>query len=47
MLGLLYRVMLDRTDEELENMIKVNFTSMIYTIRAFLPSMLDRNFGIY
>ena len=37
--------MLDRTDEELENMINVNFTSMIYTIRAFLPSMLDRNFG--
>ncbi len=37
--------MLDRTDEELENLINVNFTSMIYTIRAFMPGMLDKNFG--
>ena len=37
--------MLDRTDEELENMINVNFTSMIYTIRAFMPAMLEKNKG--
>jgi short-subunit dehydrogenase len=37
--------MLDRTDEELEKMIQINFTSMIYTIRAFMPEMLERNFG--
>ena len=37
--------MLDRTDEELENLINVNFTSMIYTIRAFMPGMLEKNFG--
>lgn len=37
--------MLDRTDEELENLINVNFTSMIYTIRAFMPDMLEKNFG--
>jgi len=37
--------MLDRSDEELENMINVNFTSMIYTIRAFMPTMLKNNKG--
>ena len=37
--------MLDRSDEELENLINVNFTSMIYTIRAFMPAMLDKNSG--
>ena len=37
--------MLDRSDEELENLINVNFTSMIYTIRAFMPGMLDKNSG--
>ena len=37
--------MLDRSDEELENMINVNFTSMIYTIRAFMPAMLEKNKG--
>ena len=37
--------MLDRSDEELENLINVNFTSMIYTIRAFMPAMLEKNFG--
>ena len=37
--------MLDRTDEELENLINVNFTSMIYTIRAFMPGMFEKNFG--
>ena len=37
--------MLDRSDEELENLINVNFTSMIYTIRAFLPGMLEKNSG--
>jgi all-trans-retinol dehydrogenase (NAD+) len=37
--------MLDRTDEELENLINVNFTSMIYTIRAFMPGMLEKNLG--
>ena len=37
--------MLDRSDEELENLINVNFTSMIYTIRAFMPDMLEKNFG--
>lgn len=37
--------MLDRTDEELENMINVNFTSMVYTIRAFMPAMLEKNKG--
>ena len=37
--------MLDRSDEELENMINVNFTSMIYTIRSFMPAMLEKNKG--
>ena len=37
--------MLDRTDKELENMINVNFTSMVYTIRAFMPAMLEKNKG--
>ena len=37
--------MLDRSDEELENLINVNFTSMIYTIRAFMPAMIDKNSG--
>ena len=37
--------MLDRSDEELENLINVNFTSMIYTIRAFIPAMLEKIFG--
>ena len=37
--------MLDRSDEELENLINVNFTSMIYTIRAFMPAMLEKNSG--
>ncbi len=37
--------MLDRSDEELENLINVNFTSMIYTIRAFMPKMLEKNSG--
>ena len=37
--------MLDRSDAELENMINVNFTSMIYTIRAFMPAMLEKNRG--
>ena len=37
--------MLDRSDEELENLINVNFTSMIYTIRAFMPGMLEKNSG--
>ncbi|MEC7918531.1 MAG: SDR family NAD(P)-dependent oxidoreductase [Candidatus Neomarinimicrobiota bacterium] len=37
--------MLDRSDAELENMINVNFTSMIYTIRAFMPAMLEKNKG--
>jgi NAD(P)-dependent dehydrogenase (short-subunit alcohol dehydrogenase family) len=39
--------MLDRTDEELENLINVNFTSMIYTIRAFMPGMLEKNSWTY
>ena len=37
--------MLDRSDEELENLINVNFTSMIYTIREFMPKMLEKNSG--
>ena len=37
--------MLDSSDAELENMINVNFTSMIYTIRAFMPAMLEKNKG--
>ena len=37
--------MLDRSDAELENLINVNFTSMIYTIRAFMPKMLEKNSG--
>ena len=34
-------------DEELENMINVNFTSMVYTIRAFMPAMLEKNKRAY
>ena len=46
MLVLFIQDMLDRSDEELENLINVNFTSMIYTIRAFMPAMLEKILGI-
>ena len=36
---------LSQNDEIWERTISVNFTSMIYTIRAFLPSMYERNSG--
>lgn len=37
--------LLDGTDEEWEKTINVNLTSLIYTIRAFLPQMYERNVG--
>ncbi len=36
---------LSRTDEYWERTINVNLTSFIYTIRAFLPGMYERNSG--
>jgi len=36
---------LDGTDEEWEKTINVNLTSLVYTIRAFLPQMYERNLG--
>ena len=32
-------------DVFLSSFFNVNFTSMIYTIRAFMPAMLDKNSG--
>lgn len=37
--------LLDQPDEVWEKTIAVNLTSMIYTTRAFLPQMYDRNSG--
>ena len=37
--------LLDQTDEVWEKTINVNLTSMIYTIRAVLPEMYERNSG--
>ena len=36
---------LDQPDEKWERMIDVNLTSLLYTIRAFMPGMLERNSG--
>ncbi len=36
---------LDQPDEKWERMIDVNLTSLLYTTRAFLPRMLERNSG--
>jgi len=36
---------LERSDEEWEKTIDVNLTALIYTIRAFLPRMYERNLG--
>ncbi|MBE2279941.1 MAG: SDR family NAD(P)-dependent oxidoreductase [Ignavibacteriaceae bacterium] len=36
---------LENTDEQWEKTISVNLTSFIYTIRAFLPQMNERNSG--
>lgn len=36
---------LARSDEEWEKTIAINFTSLIYTTRAFLPGMYERNRG--
>jgi len=37
--------LLDRPDEEWERTIDVNLTALIYTTRAFLPGMYERNCG--
>lgn len=37
--------LLDGSDEDWEKTINVNLTSLIYTIRAFLPLMYEKNFG--
>ena len=37
--------LLDQPDEVWEKSISVNLTSMIYTIRGFLPAMYERNSG--
>jgi NAD(P)-dependent dehydrogenase (short-subunit alcohol dehydrogenase family) len=37
--------LLDQPDERWEKTIDVNLTSMLYTIRAFLPAMLERDHG--
>ncbi|MFI5368209.1 MAG: SDR family NAD(P)-dependent oxidoreductase, partial [Spirochaetia bacterium] len=37
--------LLDQTDERWERMIDVNLTSLLYTIRAFLPGMTERDSG--
>jgi len=37
--------LLERTDAEWEKTIAVNLTSLVYTIRAFLPQMYERNVG--
>jgi len=37
--------LLEQSDEVWERTIKVNLTAMVYTIRAFLPDMYQRNFG--
>jgi len=36
---------LDRPDDEWERTIDVNLTALVYTIRAFLPGMYERNEG--
>ncbi|MGE5401013.1 MAG: SDR family NAD(P)-dependent oxidoreductase [Ignavibacteriales bacterium] len=36
---------LDRPDEDWEKTISINLTALIYTIRAFLPGMYERNSG--
>ena len=36
---------LERPDEEWERTIDVNLTAVLYTIRAFLPEMYERNSG--
>ena len=44
--GVLYSGdLLDQSDEKWERMIDVNLTSLVYTIRAFLPPMMERNAG--
>lgn len=37
--------LLDHPDEVWEKTVNVNLTSMLYTIRAVLPSMYEKNFG--
>ena len=37
--------LLDQTDERWEKMIDVNLTSLLYTTRAFLPGMMERDSG--
>lgn len=37
--------LLDRTDEEWEKTIHVNLTALVYTTKAFLPGMNERNSG--
>jgi all-trans-retinol dehydrogenase (NAD+) len=37
--------LLDKSDEDWERTIAVNLTSLLYTIRAFLPAMYERNEG--
>ncbi len=37
--------LLEQSDEVWEKTINVNLTAMVYTIRAFLPDMYQRNFG--
>lgn len=37
--------LLDRPDEDWEKTISVNLTALIYTTRAFLPEMYERNSG--
>jgi all-trans-retinol dehydrogenase (NAD+) len=37
--------LLERSDEQWEKTININLTSLVYTIRAFLPQMYERNSG--
>ena len=45
--GTVYTGYMLNSDEELENLINVNFTSMIYTIRAFMPAMRKKFWAYY